>query len=234
MRVLVTRPEEDALSFGERLKARGHEAIVAPLMRVHFHNGPDIPLDGVQAILATSANGIRGLARRTRRRNVPVFAVGPQTEREARKLGFSSVRNADGDARALLEATKRWARPAAGTLLHVRGAESSRELETLLCHEGFDVRGEILYEVAAETALPANAIARLRADSIDAALFFSPRSARIFRELCATAHLDTRRLVAACISRATADALSPLSFRDVLIAAKPNQDALLALLDTSQ
>src|ERR1700749_3338061 len=82
MRVLVTRPEEDAVRIAEILKSRGHEPVIAPLLKTNFHNGPDISLDGVQAILATSANGVRALATRTRRRDIPLFAVGPQTAQE--------------------------------------------------------------------------------------------------------------------------------------------------------
>lgn len=230
MRVLLTRPEADALAFAALLRARGHEAVIAPLMRVHFHPGPEVGLAGVQAVLATSANAVRALAGRTRRRDVPVFAVGPQTEREARARGFADVRNADGDAHALLEATIRWARPRDGTLLHIRGAESSRELETLLCHEGFDVRGEALYDVSAETALPPDVVRQIGEGRIDAVMMFSPRSARIFRQLAAAARIDTRAMIAICISRAAADALSPLRFRGILIAAKPNQDAMLDCL----
>jgi uroporphyrinogen-III synthase len=230
MRVLITRPEEDAASFAALLKARGHEAVLAPLMHVHFHTGPEIVLGGVQAVLATSANGVRALARRARRRDVPIFAVGPQTAQEARALGFSNVRDADGDARALLKSTLQWARPGAGTLLHVRGTESSRELETLLCHEGFDVRGEILYDVSAETALPAETLQSLKEGRIDAVMLFSPRSARIFRELAEKAQVLTSALIAICNSRAAADALSPLVFREIRIAGKPNQEAVLAQL----
>jgi len=230
MRVLITRPEEDALPLARILKARGHDAVVAPLMHVHFHAGPEVSLAGVQAILATSANGVRAVAQRTRRRDVAIFAVGPQTAQAARALGFADVRDADGDARSLLAATLRWARPGRGALLHGRGAESSRELETLLCHEGFDVRGEILYDVAAETVLPTPIAQQIGENPIDAALFFSPRSARIFRTLAAAAHFDTSGMIAACISAATADALLPLAFCEIRVAEKPNQDALLDCL----
>ncbi|HWA04257.1 MAG TPA: uroporphyrinogen-III synthase [Rhizomicrobium sp.] len=233
MRVLLTRPEEDAIAFASRLKDMGHDPVVAPLLRVRFHAGPEIVLAGVQAVLATSANGIRALARRTRRRDVPVFAVGPQTGAQALAEGFADVRNADGDARALLAATLSWARPRGGTLLHVRGAESSRELETLLCHEGFDVRGAEIYDVAAEPALPEWVARQIREGLIGAALFFSPRSARIFRGIATEESLGAGTMIAVCISRATADALAPLRFREVRIAEKPNQDSMLACLGTA-
>ena len=70
MRVLVTRPEDDARETAVRLKALGHEPILAPLISIRFIDGPDIDLAGVQALIATSSNGVRALARRTSRRDI--------------------------------------------------------------------------------------------------------------------------------------------------------------------
>jgi uroporphyrinogen-III synthase len=111
MKILVTRPLEDGQQIAARLAEMGHQAVLAPLLEPRFFEGPEPALDGVQAILATSANGIRALIRRTRRRDIPIFAVGPQTAEEAAKAGFTEVRSADGDAVALAEATTHWARP---------------------------------------------------------------------------------------------------------------------------
>ncbi len=229
MRVLVTRPEEDAARIATLLKDRGHEPIVAPLLRVRFHDGPEFPLDGVQVVLATSANGIRALARRSTRRDVPVFAVGPQTEEEARKDGFQTVRNAHGDSRSLAAATLQWASPSKGRLLHVKGAEADGTLAALLKAQGFEVQGAILYDVAAVSKLPDETREGLATGRIDAALFFSARSAEIFKA-CAGG-LDLRRVIAVCISESTAAALAPLAFREVRIASEPNQIAVFDCLD---
>ena len=228
MRVLITRPEEDAVRIAEILKSRGHEPVIAPLLKTNFHDGPDVALDGVQAILATSANGVRALVRRTARRDVRLFAVGPQTEEEARAHGFTSVRNANGDSKSLAAATKEWASPKKGALLHVKGAEADGTLATLLKADGFEVRTLVLYDVA-DIGLPDTARTQLANNQIDAALFFSARSARIFKD--SVAGLPLENVIAVCISAATAEALSPLNFKGIRVAAHPNQDSLLACLD---
>jgi uroporphyrinogen-III synthase len=227
MRVLITRPQEDAARTAEILKSRGHDPIIAPLLQTNFHDGPEVSLAGVQAILATSANGVRALARRTSRRDVPLFAVGPQTEEEARVYGFTTVRNANGDSKALAAATQEWTSPAAGALLHVKGAEADGTLAALLKAQGFDVRTLVLYDVA-NVGLPEAARVRIANHEIDAALFFSARSARIFKEAVEGFPLET--VMAVCISAATAEALQPLAFRSVRVASQPNQDALLDCL----
>jgi uroporphyrinogen-III synthase len=229
VRVLVTRPLEDAAETARQLAARGHQALVAPLLQTVFFEGPPLTLDGVQAVLATSANGIRALARRTALRDLPVFAVGPQTAQMAEATGFVTVRNANGDAKALAQAAAGWARPDQGPLLHVSGEESAGTLVEALRGDGFTVLRERLYAVA-PLALAPDAVAALKQGAVDAALFFSPRSAGRFRDCVLKETLPTETLIAVCISAATAAALAPLNFAAVRVAETPNQDALLACL----
>lgn len=227
MHVLVTRPLEDGAEIAARLAELGHRALLAPLLAPHFVAGPEPDFRDVQAILFTSANGIRALVRRTARRDLPIFAVGPQTAGEARQAGFTDIRNADGDAKKLAEATVRWTTPSKGVLLHVCGEEAPGTLADTLTGSGFTVRRAVLYRVDAATALPPEVQQALRDGTLDAAQFFSPRSARIFCDLAAG--LPTRKLIAFCISPVTARALT-LPFGEVRVAAAPNQAALLALL----
>jgi uroporphyrinogen-III synthase len=233
MRVLITRPAEDAARFAAALAAHGHQAICVSLLTVHFLEGPPLALDAVQAVLATSANGVRALVRRTQRRDVPVFAVGPQTAEAAREAGFRRIECAHGDAKALAEAVPHWAKPEAGSLLYAAGRGHGR-LKILLEAKGFSIRLEELYEVAAEETLPEAAREALANNELDAVLLFSPRSAALLRNTILKAGLaDTcKNLAAICISAAAAQALDPLTFR-VLVAAHPNQDALLASLDAA-
>jgi len=232
MRILVTRPEEDSYEVSQKLRAMGHAVIAAPLLDVQFHDGPEISMDGVQAILATSANGVRAIAQRTKRRDVPLFAVGPQTEAGARAAGFAHIRNANGDGRALARATAEWVKPENGTLLHAAGAEAPKQLVAELEKSGFTVRREVLYEAQAAERLPDIAAKALKADGLDAVMHFSSRSARTFAECVMREGLAApcEKLIALCISNTAAKALSPLHFREIRIAKAPNQQALLELL----
>jgi uroporphyrinogen-III synthase len=231
MRVLVTRPEHDARATAQALRARGHIPLLAPLLEVRFRQGDQLTLEGIDGVLATSANGVRALALRTARRDLPLFAVGPQTAAAARAAGFLSVASADGDGAALAEAMPRWLKP--GTLFHAAGDNAQGKLAEALAAKGYAVESQVLYEVIAATTLPAAAAEALAADALDAALFFSPQSARLFADRVSKAGLTQAcaRLIAACISETAAKALAPLAFAALRVAAKPNQDALLAGLD---
>jgi uroporphyrinogen-III synthase len=227
LRILVTRPLEDGRAIAARLAEMGHQALLAPLLTPRFFEGPVPMLGDVEAILATSANGIRAFARRTPRRDFSVFAVGPQTAEEAHKAGFTEVKNADGDAKALAHAATLWAAKK-GVLLHVCGEDAPGTLAENLALRGFKVRRSVLYAIEPASELPGEAKTALLEGTLDAAMFFSPRSARIFSVLADG--LPTEKLTALCISAATAQAVTMLSFAHVAVAARPNQAAMLALV----
>jgi len=62
LRALVTRPRAEATALAEALSGRGIAAIVEPLLDIRYRSEPAPDLAGVQAVLCTSANGVRALA----------------------------------------------------------------------------------------------------------------------------------------------------------------------------
>jgi uroporphyrinogen-III synthase len=101
MRLLVTRPLDESQALAERLEARGHQAAIEPLLTIAPDLLAPLSLEGVQALLFTSANGVRAFALRSPRRDLPVYAVGPATAAAAREIGCATVESAGGDVRAL-------------------------------------------------------------------------------------------------------------------------------------
>ena len=230
MRILVTRPLQDGEAIARRLAAMGHQALLAPLLTVQFLDGEPLDLAGVQAVLVTSANGVRALARRVTQRDIPIFAVGPQSAVAAKAEGFTRVRSADGDAATLANSVSGWAKPGEGFLLHGAGEDASAVLTETLSAQGFQTRRENLYRVEKSTHLSAEAAGAIRQGAVDAALFFSPNSAALFAECVARDSLSVDGVIAICISAKTRDALAGLKFAETRIAATPDQDALLSCL----
>jgi uroporphyrinogen-III synthase len=233
MRVLVTRPEDDARETASRLIALGHEPIIAPMISIRFLDGAPLDLSGVQAFAATSANGVRSLTRRTQGRALPIFSVGRQTAETARASGFTHVVNADGDATALARCIANALKPEQGAVLHATGAEGSGAFAMDLRASGFKVQTEILYETPGVSSLPPAAAAALRARKrLDAALFYSGRTAKEFCDCVRAAGLEKKceGVVAIAISKAASEPLAGIKFKEIRIAAAPNQDELLACL----
>jgi uroporphyrinogen-III synthase len=233
LRVLVTRPREDAESLIAALAIRAIEALIEPLMEVYYQLPEAFDLDGVQAILCTSANGVRALARASGERDVPLLAVGDATAARARAEGFGSVESAGGAAGDLARLAGGRLRPQNGPLLHVAGNVVAGDLVGLLRAQGFTVERRVLYEARAAAALSPAGVDSLRAGTIAFALFFSPRTAAIFARLAGVAGVGEccARVTAVSISGAADAALAGLPWHDRRIAERPNQPAMLDALD---
>ncbi len=94
MAVLVTRPQPDDEATAAALRARGFEALLAPMLRfeaVAFQDDTDARYG---AVIVTSANALRGIATHLagqRLLKLPLFAVGEHTAAAARGAGFDKV-----------------------------------------------------------------------------------------------------------------------------------------------
>ncbi len=233
MRALVTRPKEDAEPVAEMLRNRNIVPVIAPMLTIVPRAGIVPDLKGVQAILLTSANGARALAAAVDLRDLPVLAVGDATARTARELGFSSVECGAGDVADLARLAGKRLDPKGGALYHAAATKVAGDLAGMLRERGFRVRREALYEARAAAALPKQAARELAAGRIDMALFFSPRTAAGFVTLIRKAGLERacERIVAYALSRAVAEALGGLAWEALRVAAKPDLEALLAVLD---
>lgn len=232
-RALVTRPREEAESLAAALSARGIGALIEPLMQVHYRAGAAPDLGGVQAVLCTSANGVRALARVTDKRGLPLLAVGDATAARARAEGFTEVASAGGAVADLVGLVAARLRPQDGRLLHVAGDVVAGDLASALREHGFITERSVLYEARPVAALSESAVRALRCGTIDFAVFFSPRTAAVFVRLAGVAGVAAccRTISALSISTAADAALAALQWRDRQIAEKPNQPALLDRLD---
>ncbi len=234
MRVLITRPQPDADALAKTLAARKIKSLVAPLMTISMAASEDIALDGVQALLFTSANGVRAFAALSARRDLPVFAVGDATGRFAQEVGFLNVASAGGDVTDLSKLVRSKLDPAMGALFHAAGSAIAGDLAGDLEAGGFEVRRSVLYSAETVSALPANAAKALAQGKIDGVLFFSPRTARTFVSLLEVAGLaaSCTRTTAYCLSAAVAHILEDAApeWGAIRVAARPAQEALLELI----
>src|SRR5260370_42538198 len=96
LQALVTRPREESETLAAALAVRGIDALIEPLMEVCFCASAALDLAGVQAVLCTSANGARALARAREQRKMPVLAVGGASAARGRAEGVIVVQVAPG------------------------------------------------------------------------------------------------------------------------------------------
>ncbi|HLO78876.1 MAG TPA: uroporphyrinogen-III synthase [Magnetospirillum sp.] len=229
---LVTRPREDSEGVSRELRARGLEVAVEPLLDIHPLDAA-VDAQGVQGILATSANGVRTLARVLPDRSLPVWAVGDASARAARELGYERVESAGGNVETLAALVRQRCTPEAGAFLHAAGSVTAGDLSGRLGEAGFTVRRVVLYEARPATEISADLAKSLGDGALDVALFFSPRTAATFVTLVKAAGLaaSTGKLTAYALSSAVAAELATLPWATVRVAAAPTQAALLAALE---
>tara|TARA_B100001142_G_C14228097_1_gene614295 strand:+ start:331 stop:1062 length:732 start_codon:yes stop_codon:yes gene_type:complete len=229
MRLLITRPEEDAKSLAKALEKHGHKTIIENLMIIKDVTHLNINLKGVQALLITSANGIRSLARAHKAKNILICTVGDASADAARDLGYKKVMSAAGNVENLAKMIKKNLKPEDGPLVHIAGSNRAGELGKMLNADGFETRRIVLYKAKAVKELSPMTKAALKNNEIDGVLFFSPRTVTLFCHFMKKAKLfePFRRLNAYCLSSAVAQEANVLPWSNIFVAEKPNSNSLL-------
>ena len=229
---LITRGSEDAESLEIKLRALSLIPLVDSLIKVTFLKGAELKLEGVQALLMTSANGVRAFAKRSKSRNLLVYAVGDGTANEAKNQGFSSVKNASGDVVALTKLVNKLVKPENGLLYHIRGSRVAGNLKEQLISHGYRYRSDILYRITEAERFSKHTITSFYTRKIGAVLLYSPRTANIFCKLIKAEGIGDKldSVVAFCLSEAVAENISMFVWKKIIISDKPNQNSLLERL----
>ncbi len=180
----------------------------------------------------TSANAARALSEHPRRAELlglKLFAVGRKTAEVARLCGFRNVLSADGDVADLQDVLMRLPqRPR--RLLYLAGADRSVDLSAALAPAGIQVDTVVIYRAVAEARLPDNVEAALASRQVDAILHFSARTAAAFVAAAAPVAPTALALPQFCLSAAVAKPLQAAGARDLRVAERPEEAALLELV----
>jgi uroporphyrinogen-III synthase len=236
VRLLVTRPESDSERTASALRARGHDVVLAPLMRIEAVANAEIGAGPWLALVMTSANALRAVAAHPRRAELtklPVCVVGARTADGARGAGFSEVRLIGRDVAELIERIGAALPRGDDPLLYLAGEETSRDLAKDLAAQGFVTRTVVAYRAVKAERLPPNVGAALAAGELGGVLHFSRRSAEAYVECARQAGILASALAPThyCLSRQVAEPLGAAGARDMRVALRPDKAALLALID---
>jgi uroporphyrinogen-III synthase len=228
--VLITRPEPGASDTAARVAALGLVPVVAPVLAMRSIESVLPSHEAIAAVLLTSSSAIRGLLGEYH--DLPLLTVGDATATRARAAGFRNVLSAGGDANDLAGLAKTQLRPNARPVLLAVGKFQGNRLADDLRAAGFRVLRRVVYSMVPAPALTAPAIAALRAGRVQAVLFFSAETAQHFIHLVHRARVSAalQSVDAISIGQPAAMALGRLNWRRIRVAARPNQDEMLALL----
>jgi uroporphyrinogen-III synthase len=236
MRLMVTRPEPDGALLKAHLAARGHEAVLAPLLVVDLSLGEPIETGGVQAYIATSRNGLRALALSPAieaARDRPVYCIGPGTAATARALAIHQVIEGPRAAAELVQLIVDTAEVNGGPLVHLAGETLAFDVAGELTRLGYTVLAPVVYRVSPVGRLPRAAVEGLVQRAVDGVILLSPQTGRIYARLVAAAGLAeaSRGIMHFCLSTAVAATLGPLAGAPTAVADAPSLDGMLAVID---
>jgi uroporphyrinogen-III synthase len=233
LRLAVTRPRPDGERTAKVLRERGHDVLLAPLLRVE-----SVTADfsgNWTAVIVTSANALRATdGKLGALRSLPLYAVGARTAEAARAAGFKTVHVADGDAHALVALIAARAATMAGPLLYLAAEQRAADLETELKPHGVTVVTRIVYRTLA-LPLPAELADALRGGRIDAVLHYSRRSAEAFLAGASVTGLNAQALAPRhlCLSEQVAAPLAAAGADNVAIAGAPDESAMISLIGSA-
>ena len=234
MRVLLTRPHDQAEEMAAELNSLGHEVIVSPLLERQILAISD-DLHGVGALIFTSLNGVAAVEGRIPEELlvVPVFVIGERTAAAAEEAGFKNLIVGPGQARGLLPLIIDFEGEIAGPIVHISGADVRTDMAALLNAAGRSAERLTAYRMVAQSGLSHKAASALREGQLDAVLFFSPRSAKLFVTLMQAEGLATGfdRVIAVALSGAVAEPLNRLQWAAIRTAERPDRRAMLELLE---
>jgi uroporphyrinogen-III synthase len=234
VRVLITRPEPDGERTAQRLRARGCEALLAPVLQVEFLERADLGAGPWDAVAITSANAVHAIRRHARCSEIvglPALTVGRRTAEAARAAGFGEVASANGNERALAELMS--GRFGDGSkILYLAGEDRAGDLAAAVTPKGIRVETIVVYRAVAAACLDPPVADALKAGTVDAVVHFSRRSAAVYLDCARAAGVLDKALKPFhyCLSQAVAEPLISAGARRVAVAKSPEENALLDLV----
>jgi uroporphyrinogen-III synthase len=220
-RIWITRAQPGAAATAARLEAMGFEPVIGPVLDVRPRAAVDVDLAGGDTLAFTSAAGVSAFAALTTARDLAVFAVGDATAEAARAAGFADVHSARGDAAALADIIAAVA-PKPARVLCPGAAAPAADLPRLLADRGVGATALVVYETREAPPEPPP-------DNLFAILIHSAKAARAVAQRLAGAEISDLTVLA--ISPSAAAPLAGFGFRRLAIAPRPDEAALMALLE---
>ena len=236
MRLVVTRPQTDSERTAAVLRARGHAVLVAPLLRVEPVKADFSGTWGGVIVTSTNAPGaISGNPARAALVKLPLFAVGQRSADAARGSGFADVTSAGGDVRDLVQLIAERHADAAVPLLYLAGEDRAADLVADLAGHGVAAEMAVVYR-AVTAPFPPELIAALQAGDVDAVLHFSRRSVENYIAGARQAGIIEQALAVRhfCLARPIAEPLSGAGAGSIAVAKRPDEAALLGLLEPAK
>lgn len=225
---VITRTEPGAHATAEAVRGLGLTPLIIPAARVEI-TPAILDLDGVQALLMTSAAAARAIQVTETLKALPLYAVGDATAEAAVAAGFETVISAGGDGATLAVLAADRMSPRQGALLHLRGREVAGDVTGMLRACGFEARHVEVYTTHDQPDFKATILDQLAKHS-GFILIHSPAGARRLGAAVSDADLNLGAWRVVGLSSACIKPLEELAFKSTNLAHSPDEEALIETL----
>ena len=191
----------------------------------------ELPREPLSAVVITSANAARAIARHSRRDALialPAFTVGRHTAEAARAAGFREVECAGGDKDDLTALLRARFNESSAPLLYLAGENRAGDLAA----SGVPLLTAVVYRAVKVERFAPDVAAALAQGALDGVLHFSRRSAQAYLDCAARVGSLERALapVHFCFSRQVSQPLAAAGAAAIRLAPQPNEAAMIELV----
>ena len=222
----VSRTEPDNANTAIRLREMGFCALTVPVLKPRAVR-TSWPQDNPDALVFTSAHGVRFHNFDGNMLELPVFTVGDRTARAAISAGYRNVRSASGDVRDL-EHLVHQEIPVGRIVFHCSARQPAGYLVGNLKRAGYEARRVPVYETQAVPLDELTAVL-VPLQNIDGILIHSPRAGRIVRQFIERFPTGFAGSIY-CISSDAAARFAGLPDARIRIAERPDENSMLRFL----
>lgn len=202
--ILITRPQKQAQKTQKILQADGFKCKIFPLLKIEYFWDVLANVKDYQNVIVTSIHAAKVLVKSSRFMQAKFYVVGNKVSTYLLNYGYKVTGVAATAAELVV--------PNHSTI-HISG--------DYIAHD-FGYERIVVYKSIAVTASPKDLLS-----DVETILFYSPRTARAFRNLMP----KLNNISAICISFNTALPLKSLNFKQILIAENPTEKSMLKLLN---
>lgn len=219
MKILITRPIEEALELATTIKNLNHDPVISPLFEiVFFDNIKEDSFANYDAIIITSRNALKAISN-IKNKNLQFLILGRKTTEIAKSLGFNNVKFSGINAEELKEYIQGY-----NKLLYLSGVDVSNNFTSLKK----TIDRQIVYNAKRLEKIPSEFFEFIKFGQKKMVLFFSKRSSRSFLELIQKNHLEPycKNLIAISLSKKIADNIKNICYKSY-IAKEPTLDSMI-------
>ncbi|MGB4191133.1 MAG: uroporphyrinogen-III synthase [Rickettsiales bacterium] len=223
MKIIITRPLDEARILAKKLEILGYQTILAPLLEIKFTKNVDFnQLYNYQAIIITSRNAIKAIAKVDK--GLKLLILGKESYDYAKSLGFFNCIFVGENIEQLKNNILNY-----DNLLYLSGADVTDDLKSLKQK----IDRKIIYKAEQIINPSEELLGIIKQDQLKICLFLSARTAQAFANIIVNNGLKQycKSIISLTLSNKIAHNLEHLNFNACYVTQEATLNSLVNLIN---